>query len=102
MKGQRVFERVLVTVSWRWARFAEQRLGTRNLQPQLRWVVFTGLVAGLLPLYLSGFEVAPFVWKGADPAFAALWVLGIGLRSERPILRSITVWLPWSCWVGLG
>ncbi|MBN9579884.1 MAG: monovalent cation/H+ antiporter subunit A, partial [Alphaproteobacteria bacterium] len=60
LKGQRIFERVLVEVSWHWARIAEKRIGTRKLQPQLRWVVVTGFAAGLLPLYLSGFEAKHF------------------------------------------
>ncbi len=78
-RGQRIFERILVEVSWRWARLAERRIGTRKLQPQLRWVVFTGFVAGLLPLWLSGFEPRPFVFSGVDKAFAAIWLIGICL-----------------------
>jgi multicomponent K+:H+ antiporter subunit A len=79
LRGQRIFERILVEVSWRWARLAEQRIGTRKLQPQLRWVVFTGFLAGLLPLYLSGFEPRSFVFSGVDRAFAAIWIIGICL-----------------------
>jgi multicomponent K+:H+ antiporter subunit A len=79
LRGQRIFERILVEVSWRWARLAEQRIGTRKLQPQLRWVVVTGFLAGLLPLYLSGFEPRSFVFSGVDRAFAAIWLIGICL-----------------------
>ncbi|KKX29336.1 monovalent cation/H+ antiporter subunit A [Rhizobium sp. LC145] len=79
IKGQRIFERVLVEVSWRWARLLEQRLGTRSLQPQLRWVVAVGFLAGLLPLYLSGFEPRAFAFSGIDPTFAAIWLIGICL-----------------------
>ncbi|KQZ48912.1 cation:proton antiporter [Rhizobium sp. Root149] len=79
LRGQRIFERVLVAVSWRWARWAESRIGTRNLQPQLRWIVFIGFLAGLLPLWLAGFEARPFVFTGVDPAFAVLWALGAGM-----------------------
>ncbi|WP_374730603.1 monovalent cation/H+ antiporter subunit A [Aliirhizobium terrae] len=79
LRGQRIFERILVEVSWRWARLAEQRIGTRKLQPQLRWVVFTGFMAGLLPLWLSGFEPRSFVFSGVDKAFAGLWLIGICL-----------------------
>jgi multicomponent K+:H+ antiporter subunit A len=79
LRGQRIFERVIVEVSWHWARLAERRIGTRNLQPQLRWVVAMGFIAGLLPLYLSGFETRPFVFSGVDPVFASLWMLGICL-----------------------
>ena len=79
LRGQRIFERIIVEVSWRWARVAEKRIGTRNLQPQLRWVVATGFFAGLLPLYLSGFETRPFAFTGVDKAFAAIWALGVSL-----------------------
>ena len=79
LRGQRIFERVLVTVSWRWARMAESRMGTRNLQPQLRWVVATGFMAGLLPLVLSGFKVRPLAFSGIDPAFAVVWLLGTAM-----------------------
>lgn len=79
LRGQRIFERILVEVSWRWARLAEQRLGTRKLQPQLRWVVFTGFLAGMLPLSLSGFEPRPFAFSGVDPMFAVIWLIGICL-----------------------
>ncbi|KRB59456.1 cation:proton antiporter [Rhizobium sp. Root708] len=79
LKGQRIFERILVEVSWRWARIAEQRLGTRRLQQQLRWVVVMGFAAGLLPLYLRGFQSRPFTNSGIDPVFATLWAIGICL-----------------------
>src|SRR5690606_30967487 len=52
--GQRIFERVLVTVSWRWARWVEVNLGTRRLQPQLRVLVTVALMAGAWPLFEAG------------------------------------------------
>ncbi len=79
LRGQRLFERVLVTVSWRWARLAEGKLGTRNLQPQLRWIVLTGFAAATLPLYLSGFERRPVVFTAVDPAFGIVWLVGMAL-----------------------
>src|SRR6185295_17313749 len=44
IKGQRIFERVLVTVSWRLARGLENLLGTRRLQPQLQLLVCAALL----------------------------------------------------------
>ncbi|EPE95071.1 monovalent cation/H+ antiporter subunit A (plasmid) [Rhizobium grahamii CCGE 502] len=79
LRGQRIFERILVEVSWHWARIAEQRLGTRKLQPQLRWVVIMGFAAGLVPLYLRGFQSRPLEISGVDPVFAILWTIGICL-----------------------
>ncbi|RVO38247.1 monovalent cation/H+ antiporter subunit A [Sinorhizobium meliloti] len=77
LQGQRIFERVLVTLSWKWARWLEQRLGTRRLQPQMRLLVFLALAAGASPLLLGNFELPPLVIRGIDPAFALLWAIGI-------------------------
>jgi multicomponent K+:H+ antiporter subunit A len=79
LKGQRIFERVIVEVSWRWARVGERRLGTRKLQPQLRWLVVAGFAAGALPLYARGFESHALAYVGFDPFFALIWVVGICL-----------------------
>ena len=45
-----IFDRVLLVVSWRWARWVERLFGTQRLQPQLRWLVLAALVAGLWPV----------------------------------------------------
>ena len=47
IKGQRIFERVLVTLSWRVARRLEGLLGTRRLQPQLQLLVCAALLVGV-------------------------------------------------------
>ncbi|WP_336621109.1 monovalent cation/H+ antiporter subunit A [Sinorhizobium sp. 7-81] len=77
LQGQRIFERVLVTLSWKWARSLEQSLGTRRLQPQMCFVVVLALAAGALPLVIGGFKLPPLLIRGVDPAFALLWVIGI-------------------------
>lgn len=84
-------------VSWRWARVAEQRLGTRKLQPQLRWLVVAGLLAGALPLYLRGFEHRPFVYSGVDPYLhRALADRSVPWRSAPPIRPNTTDLPHWS------
>lgn len=77
LKGQRIFERAMVTVSWRWARSSERWLGTRRLQPQLRILVVVAFIAAAWPLYSLGFYPGPLTWRGADAAFAGLWAIGI-------------------------
>ena len=47
--GRRIFDRLLVALSWRWARGLDALLGTRRLQPQLRWAIAAALLAGLWP-----------------------------------------------------
>ncbi len=79
LRGQRIFERILVTLSWKWARWMEARFGTRNLQPQLRLVTAAGFLAGFLPLYLSGFQPELPSPSSVDPAFAMIWLIGMFL-----------------------
>jgi len=77
LKGQRIFDRVLVTVSWRWARWIEANFGTRRLQPQLRILVGTALVVGAWPLFDSGFLSESVRLQKVDPILAVLWAVGI-------------------------
>ncbi|MDQ0321931.1 multicomponent K+:H+ antiporter subunit A [Pararhizobium capsulatum DSM 1112] len=77
LEGQRIFERVLVTLSWKWARWIEMRAGTRRLQPQMRVLVFVALAAGTTPLLLKGFSPATIVLRSIDPILALLWLIGI-------------------------
>ncbi|PRD45617.1 monovalent cation/H+ antiporter subunit A [Phyllobacterium phragmitis] len=74
--GNRIFERILVTLSWRWARLAEAFLGTRRLQPQLRLLVLIALIAGSLPLYRAGAAAGILPTIPVDPVFAFIWLLG--------------------------
>src|SRR5690606_23702142 len=76
LRGQRIFERILVTISWRWARWMESLLGTRRLQPQLRLVVSIAFVAALWPLFSAGFPPGWPSLEGVDPVFAAIWAVG--------------------------
>jgi multicomponent K+:H+ antiporter subunit A len=76
VEGMRVFERVLVTLSWRWARALERLLGTRRLQPQLRWVVLAAIVAALWPLRSRGLEFGPLELTPVDPVFLLMWLAG--------------------------
>lgn len=77
LKGQRIFERVLVAVSWRGARFIESRLGTRQLQPQLRLLIAIAFIAALWPAYSPGLDPGWPTAEGADVTFAGIWAIGI-------------------------
>ncbi|MGB3809431.1 MAG: monovalent cation/H+ antiporter subunit A [Parvibaculum sp.] len=78
IKGQRIFDRVMVTVSWRWARSLEAFLGTRRLQPQLRILVCAAIIAAAWPLATHGLKAGDVDPSIVNPAFALLWVVGIG------------------------
>ncbi|MCF3641136.1 monovalent cation/H+ antiporter subunit A [Rhizobium sp. TRM95111] len=77
LRGQRIFERILVTVSWKWARWLEANLGTRNMQPQLRLVVAAGLIAAVVSLYGTGLSPELPRLAEVDPVFAVLWLAGM-------------------------
>jgi len=76
-QGQRIFERILVTISWNWARRGEQFFGTRRLQTQLRFMVLIPLFVFLLlyvergVIHLGSAKIFPI-----DPAFLAIWIIG--------------------------
>lgn len=70
------FDRMLVTVSWRWARTLEALLGTRRLQPQLRWLVAIVIVAALWPIYQHGLRAGRSGSTGIDVVLALVWTVG--------------------------
>ena len=74
--ARRIFDHALLLVSWRWARGLDALLGTRRLQPQLRWLLLAALIAAALPLWRLGLEPGPLPWTAVDPAFAILWLIG--------------------------
>lgn len=76
LQGQRIFERVLVTLSWNWARKAENFLSTRRLQPQLRIIVAVAVVVAGWPLIEGSLRSGTLGAQPVDPIFAGLWALG--------------------------
>ena len=75
-KGQRIFENIIVTLSWRWARALERRLGTQRLQPQLRLLVGVALIAAFWPLYSQGLLAGLKPASPFDLTFLLLWMIG--------------------------
>lgn len=76
ISGRRIFDAVLVTISWRWARIAQFWMRIRRLQPQLRVLVFVALVAGSLPFYGADASAGSVPMLPVTTVFAALWLLG--------------------------
>ncbi|WP_440639464.1 monovalent cation/H+ antiporter subunit A [Bradyrhizobium sp. PUT101] len=78
INGKRIFDWVLVTLSWRLARWLATNLGTRRLQPQLRLLAGVAFVAALLPLYARGLSLTGPSGREFDLVFGLLWVVGVG------------------------
>jgi multicomponent K+:H+ antiporter subunit A len=76
VKGQRIFDRVLVFVSWRLARRLDALLGTRRLQPQLQLLACAALLAGFAPVYARGIGAEALARPTFDFAFGMIWAVG--------------------------
>ncbi len=76
LNGRRIFERIMVVLSWRLARTLEDRLGTKRLQPQLLLVVLAALLAAWLPLR-GGLERGSKPPLELDLAFVLLSAVGV-------------------------
>ena len=76
IEGRRIFDRVMATLSWRWARTLVGVLGTHRLQPQLGLLVLAALAAGTWPVLARGLEWGPLPLSTVDPAFVLMWLVG--------------------------
>jgi len=76
LEGQRIFERVMVFVSWRLGRRTERAMGTRRLQPQLRLIVAMAFLAGGTAAWLRGFGPGNLPPSPVDPVLALVWLAG--------------------------
>ncbi|WP_116653578.1 monovalent cation/H+ antiporter subunit A [Pelagibacterium sediminicola] len=78
LKGQRIFERIMVAISWRLANRLEGVLGTRRLQPQISLLILTVLAAGFAVTTrfdLQGFALPSIEF---DLPFTIIWIVGAG------------------------
>ncbi|MGA9522007.1 MAG: monovalent cation/H+ antiporter subunit A, partial [Myxococcaceae bacterium] len=75
-KGKRIFERVMVALSWRFARSLEAMFGTRRLQPQLFLVVVAAVLAAWVPLR-AGLTTGSKAPLPTDASFVLL--AGVGM-----------------------
>lgn len=74
LRGQRVFERILVTATNRWAGKVVQAFGTTRLQPQVFTVVFLALAAGIGAGWARmGNLPLP---DNFDPVLGLVWLMG--------------------------
>ncbi len=73
--GRKIFDWILVGLSWRLARTLEERLGTKRLQPQLFIVVLVAVLAGAVPLW-AGISHGGRPPLDLDYAFVLLVLVG--------------------------
>jgi multicomponent K+:H+ antiporter subunit A len=76
LKGQRLFERSLVTLWWTWPRALYRFAGTERLQPQLRILVVLAFAVAAWSLWgTDGLRVRRPA-DSFDPIFALVWLAG--------------------------
>lgn len=75
IKARRTFEAVLAAIMDT-ARALHRITGTDRLQVQLRLMIATALVMGLLPFFFQGYSRGSEPDTLIDPIFALLWVIG--------------------------
>lgn len=75
-EGTRLFDRVMVFVSWRLARRVERATGTRRLQPQLRLMVGAAILAGAAAVWVRGVGPGNLPTAAVDPVLALIWLAG--------------------------
>ncbi|TPE49254.1 monovalent cation/H+ antiporter subunit A [Amaricoccus solimangrovi] len=76
LEGQRIFERMLLALSWRWMRALHRLLGTERLQVQLRILVLMAAGAATATFLRDPPTWAPLSLANFDPLFALVWLVG--------------------------
>lgn len=76
VRAQRVFEKLLLALTWRFPRVVHRIFGTERLQPQNRLIVLLTILAGGATLW-GVLQLAPQLRTTPfNPAFALLWAVG--------------------------
>jgi multicomponent K+:H+ antiporter subunit A len=74
--GRRIFDDVMVFLSWRFARRLERLLGTARLQMQLRLLICGAFAAATVAVWPTGLWPGPVRLTGIDPVIAIIWAVG--------------------------
>lgn len=76
IRAQRVFERVLLLLTWKLPRHVHRLVWTERLQPQLRLIVLLAIAAGLATLWGALRQAPTPLATHLNPAFALMWAAG--------------------------
>ena len=76
LEGQRIFERMLLALSWKWMRTLHRLLGTERLQTQLRVLVLMAAGVATVSLLRDPPDWARVSVENFDPLFALIWAIG--------------------------
>ncbi|WP_421992596.1 monovalent cation/H+ antiporter subunit A [Roseococcus sp.] len=77
LDGRRVFDQVMVFISWRMSRVLERLMATDGLQMQLRLMICIAFLAATLALLPHGLTAGPVRLTPVDPVVAMMWTVGV-------------------------
>jgi multicomponent K+:H+ antiporter subunit A len=76
LRGQRIYDLLMLKTTWVWPRQLLRLLSTESLQPQLRVLVLFSVIVAFAALW-QGFQLAEAMRRTeATPAFAVMWLIG--------------------------
>ncbi|HEY0276058.1 MAG TPA: monovalent cation/H+ antiporter subunit A, partial [Paenirhodobacter sp.] len=76
IRAQKIYEWLMLRLSWKWPRIAHGVISTEKLQPQLRLLVLLALAIGFAALWDSGFIGPRAKWNPPNLAFGLMWAVG--------------------------
>ena len=76
LRGQKVFEWMMLRLTWKWPRVLHDIAGTERLQPQLRLLVLLAFAGAAYSLWGVARLLPSLSLAGVDPVFALLWLVG--------------------------
>ncbi|MFE3836620.1 monovalent cation/H+ antiporter subunit A [Pseudogemmobacter sonorensis] len=76
LRGQKVYDWLMLRLSWSWPRAIHRLLGTERLQPQIRLLFLLGIGAAVLVLGGALWALPPVKTNALSPAFGIMWLIG--------------------------
>ncbi|MCE6951091.1 monovalent cation/H+ antiporter subunit A [Cereibacter sphaeroides] len=78
IRAQRIYEWLLLRLTWTWPRMFFRLAGTERLQPQMRILVLLALGFGVAAMWGSLGLPEPARTNPLNPTFALMWLVGVG------------------------
>ncbi len=76
IRAQKIYEWLLLRLTWAWPRALHRLFGTEKLQPQLRLVMVLGILAAALAVWGGLKPAQNRLTNDLNPAFAVMWLVG--------------------------
>ncbi|WP_145105992.1 monovalent cation/H+ antiporter subunit A [Cereibacter sediminicola] len=77
LRAQKIYEWLLLRLSWIWPRMILELVGTERLQPQLRLLVLLALAVGAVTLWGSLWPLEAARQTPLSAGFVLMWVVGV-------------------------